>query len=221
MATESPTPDQAAPVIRARGLIVLWALIGVCVFVEMLLQLGDAGLLNWPRMRATAYEYFGFWPGLLRNWAPNYPLQPQTMFVTYGFLHGGLLHLGLNMVTLWSLGYAVVARVGQKRFLVVYLMSLLGGAVGFWLLSETLSPMVGASGALFGLAGALVSWSYLDRFLLDKGLLPVLQIILLLIALNIVLWWAMGGQLAWQTHLGGFLSGWIAALLVDPRGRPL
>jgi membrane associated rhomboid family serine protease len=37
--------------------------------------------------------------------------------------------------------------------------------------------------------------------------------------LNIVLWWAMDGQLAWETHLGGFITGWIAAMLIDPRGR--
>jgi membrane associated rhomboid family serine protease len=41
----------------------------------------------------------------------------------------------------------------------------------------------------------------------------------LLIALNLVMWWAMGGHLAWQTHLGGFIGGWVLALLIDPRGR--
>jgi membrane associated rhomboid family serine protease len=87
----------------------------------------------------------------------------------------------------------------------------------FGLMAPDLRPMVGASGALFGLAGALLSWAYVDRFTFRQGLLPVVQAVALLIVLNLVLWWAMAGQLAWQTHLGGFLAGWIAALLVDPR----
>jgi membrane associated rhomboid family serine protease len=198
----------------------LWVVILLCTGIEIVLQLGDLGWVGGPRMRASAYEYFGFWPGLLENWIPNYRFQPQLMFVTYGFFHGGLLHLSLNMITLWSLGVATIHRVGQARFMVILCASLLGGAVGFGLLSETPRPMVGASGALFGLAGALVAWNYLDRFLFDQGLLPVLQTILLLVALNVALWWAMDGQLAWETHLGGFLSGWMAATLVDPRGRP-
>jgi len=212
-----PSPDPEARPYGSLGFF--WGIIGACILVEGLLQLGDLGLLPANRVRATAYEYFGFWPGLLDNWRPNYAAQPYTMFLSYGFLHGGLWHLGLNMITLWSLGRVVIERVGQLRAGLIYLLSILGGATGFWLIAETVQPMVGASGALFGLAGALVSWNYLDRFLLKQGLLPVLQTILLLIALNVVLWWVMKGQLAWETHLGGFIAGWIAALLVDPRPR--
>ena len=67
--------------------------------------------------------------------------------------------------------------------------------------------MVGASGALFGRAGALISWDYVDRFTIRVGLWPVLRAVLFLVGLNIALWWAMKGQLAWETHLGGFLGG--------------
>jgi membrane associated rhomboid family serine protease len=45
----------------------------------------------------------------------------------------------------------------------------------------------------------------------------VLQAVVLLIVLNLIIWWATDGQLAWQTHLGGFIIGWIFALLIDPR----
>ena len=120
------------------------------------------------------------------------------------------------MMTLWSLGQAVVRRVGGVGFTVIYSMSLLGGAVFFALLAPDLR-MVGASGALFGLAGAILSWMYVDRFNFNQGLLPVAQAVVLLVLLNLILFWAMEGQLAWQTHLGGFIAGWVAALLVDPR----
>ena len=195
------------------------AIVAICIAIEAALQAADLGLIDVPRLRQTVYEFGGFWPGLLRDWTPNFPAQPYAMFVTYAFLHGGLVHLLVNMITLVSLGTAVVARVGQRGFVMLYVASMLGGAAGFGLLADTLRPMVGASGALFGLAGGLVAWDYVDRFTLQEALWPVARAVLLLIGLNIVLWWAMGGQLAWETHLGGFVTGWVAAMLIDPRGR--
>lgn len=170
-------------------------------------------------MRALAYEYFGFWPGILVGWAPNYPLQPWTMFLTYAFLHGGLMHLAVNLLTLWSLGREVMSRVGPWGFLAIYALSMLGGAIGFALLGHGFRPMVGASGALFGLAGAFLAWNYVDRFTHRLGLWPVARAVGLLIALNIILYYAMDRLLAWETHLGGFVAGWVVAMLVDPLGR--
>jgi membrane associated rhomboid family serine protease len=221
MATETDDdPEKAGK--GGRGLRVppaILAIVVVCVVIEALLQAADFGLIGIPRLRQTVYEFGGFWPGLLRDWTPNFPAQPYAMFVTYAFLHGGAVHLIVNMITLVSLGVAVVARVGQRGFLMLYVAAMLGGAAGFGLLADTLRPMVGASGALFGLAGGLVAWDYIDRFSVQEALWPVGRAVLLLIGLNIVLWWAMGGQLAWETHLGGFVTGWVAAMLIDPRSR--
>lgn len=195
-------------------------LMGLCILIELGLQLGDLGLFDIPRFRAQVYEYAGFWPGLLVNWRPNYPFQTSLMFLTYGFLHAGLWHLTLNMITLWSLSGAVSARVGSVKFLTIYALSILGGGAGYAIFADTFRPMVGASGALFGLAGAILAWEYVDRFLLRKGLWPVARAALLLAGLNVALYYAMGGVLAWEAHLGGFVAGWVAALLVDPRARP-
>lgn len=194
-------------------------LILICVLVEGLLQMGDMGVFGPPRLRQWAYEHGGFWPGLLQDWSPNYPFQPILMFFTYGFLHGGFLHLAINMFTLYSLGQGVVDRVGPARFLVLYFAAMIGGAAGFGLLADTVYPMVGASGALFGLAGGLMAWNYVDRFTYRLDLWPIARVALLLIVINVVMWWALDGQLAWETHLGGFVIGWIVALLLDPRGR--
>lgn len=191
----------------------------MCVLAEVALQLGDRNLLGIPRFRSLVYEYAGFWAGLLDNWRANYPFQPALMFVTYGFLHAGLLHLTLNMITLFSLGNAVLDRISGKAFVLLYAASLLGGAAGFALLAENLRPMVGASGALFGLAGALLAWDYVDRFTLQERLWPVARAVLLLAGLNVALYFAMDRLLAWEAHLGGFVAGWIMALLIDPRGR--
>jgi len=209
-------PDKGA---GGHGGYVVGAIVAFSVLIELVLQLGDLGVFGIPRFRETAYEYGGFWPGLLDNWRPNYPFQSWLMFLTYGFLHAGLLHIALNMVTLYSLARYVIQRVGGARFTLLYAVSILGGGIGFALLSDTFRPMVGASGALFGLAGAILAWDYVDRFSLEERLWPVARAVLLLILLNVALYFAMDRLLAWEAHLGGFVAGWIMALLIDPRGH--
>ena len=202
---------------RSKALIV--GIIVLCTSLEALLQLGDLGLLPQARFRQLVYEFGGFWPGLLDNWRENYPFQKWLMFLTYGFLHAGFWHLTLNMITLYVLGTAVAERVGGWKLVMIYAASILGGGIGFALFSDSFRPMVGASGALFGLAGAILAWDYVDRFTLEERLWPVARAALLLIALNAALYFAMGGLLAWEAHLGGFIVGWIVALLIDPRSR--
>lgn len=198
------------------GIIVI---IGLCTCIEGALVAGDQGWLSVVRLRQTVYEYGGFWSGLLGPWEPNYPLQPYAMFLTYAFLHTGPVHLIVNMLTLYSLGLAVMTRVGARGFLAIYTAAVLGGALGFGVLADTLRPMIGASGGLFGLAGAILSWNYIDRFISAHRLWPVARAVAGLLLLNIIMWWLMDGLLAWQTHLGGFIAGWIGALLLDPRAR--
>lgn len=195
----------------------LYALIALCCVIEAALSLADLGVIKPNHLRQLVYDYGAFWPGLLDGWKPNYAAQPYAMFFTYTFLHGGLVHLSVNMISLWSLGHAVLNRIGRGSFALLYFGTSLCGAAGFTLLAPTLRPMVGASGSLFGLLGAIVAWDYIDRYDDREGLQDVARIILLLVGLNFVLWWAMGGQLAWQTHLGGFLGGWVGAFLIDRR----
>lgn len=185
----------------------------ISTIIELVLQGADRGIWGAPRWRALAYEYGGFWRGLLGTWQPNYTAQPAIMFASYGFLHGGFIHLLFNMITLISLGRLVIERAGHLRFLAIYALVLLGGATGFALLSTAVRPMVGASGALFGLVGILLAWEYKSRRLVDEALGPVLQVIAILIAINLVMYWAMDGNLAWETHLGGFITGWLAGWL--------
>ena len=75
-------------------------LITFCALIEAILILGDWGVFDAPRLRQSAYEYAGFWPGLLTTWQPNYQAQPYAMFFTYAFLHGGIVHMLVNMITL-------------------------------------------------------------------------------------------------------------------------
>lgn len=203
------------PRVRAPDSVTGFILVS-CVTIEAVLVLSDLGIIGPPRLRLIAYAYGGFWPGLLADWIPNYPAQPALMFVTYSFLHGGVVHLAVNMITLLSLGGEVHDRLGTARYAVTYTVSILGGALAFGVLAPDLRPMVGASGALFGLAGAILVLEAIARHreTLSQG--PILRAVLLLVALNVVLWWAMGGHLAWQTHLGGFVAGAVCAWVLRP-----
>jgi rhomboid protease GluP len=187
--------------------VVLMALACACILPELVLSGADYGLWGRQIWRGLAYAYGGFWPGLLHDWRPNYAGQPWTMFVTYGFLHSGPVHLIVNMISLVSLGRGVIDRVGTRGFGLIYGAALLGGGLAFALLANATNPMVGASGALFGLAGALVALAWAERRAAHETLWPVLRVILWLVGLNVVLWVATAGLLAWATHLGGFLAG--------------
>ena len=82
-----------------RGMIPVLAVFMVLpILTELALTLADLGVIGTPRLRARAYQYGAFWAGLLDNWRPNYAAQPQTMFVTYSFLHANLWHLTGNMI---------------------------------------------------------------------------------------------------------------------------
>lgn len=217
---DTPPESRAPPNPPFVSSIVLLVLI-LCSGCELMLIAADWGVIGNTLWRGLAYQNGAFWAGLLYNWRPNYEIQPALMFVTYAFLHSGFGHLAGNMLTLVFLGDIVVRRIGQGGFGFVYLVSTLGGGVAFGLMTNSTSPMVGASGALFGLAGAWQYWEWSD--LRARGLSggPVWRIVFALVVLNVVLWFMNDGALAWETHLGGFIAGWIAAVgLERVRGQP-
>ncbi|MEP2031312.1 MAG: rhomboid family intramembrane serine protease [Paracoccaceae bacterium] len=194
----------------------------LCCVPELALQGADWGLWGSARWRPLTYQNGAFWSGLLRGWQPNYAAQPYTMFVTYAFLHAGAGHLVVNMITLYTMGREIARRISQRHMLLIYGTSIFGGAAGYAILGPVVQPMVGASGALFGLAGSWVTWDVWGVLRINRTMKTFVYAItwpvLFLVGLNVIMYWAAEGQLAWETHLGGFLAGAIvAALLVACR----
>ena len=194
---------------------VLIALILACVLPEIILLAADFGLIGSPRWRPLAYQYGAFWAGLLHGWQPNFTAQPVTMFLTHAFLHTGPVHLIGNMLALGILGQMILERHNSGQFILVYITAALGGGTAYALLSHSAVPMVGASGAIFGLAGAQLIWRWQNQR--RAGLRHLRRLaelcggMLGLVAINLLMWWTQGGQLAWQTHLGGTLVGGVMA----------
>ncbi len=138
--------------------------------------------------------------------------QPLTAM----FTHVDLWHIGFNMLALWFLGPQLEVTLGRVRFLAVYLLSgLAGSALVYWL-AGVHSSTAGASGAVFGLMGALLVVAVKVRA--DP------RQILIWVGLNFVITVIGRGFISWQGHLGGFLGGvLLAAILVyaPRRGRPI
>lgn len=194
------------------GQLTIVLLITVNCMIELVLTASDFGWVGSPYWRGMAYGYGAFYSHILTDWPDNFWLQPLTIFVSYSFLHAGLTHLIMNMIALAMFGTAILRQVGTWRFLLAYLLCAIGGAFGYLILSSSPSPMVGASGALFGLLGISICWTYLDRRHYGQGLESIAGVLAVLVLYNLLPWLVMHGQLAWETHLGGFVTGWLIAL---------
>lgn len=219
MVENAPPAQSTLPVAPARRAVPN-ALIGVLftiIAVELLLQAADHGLVGSTRWRGQAYQNGAFWAGLLGDWRANYALQPTLMFASYALLHAGFGHLLGNVIGILALGRIVCDRVGGRGLIVILVISTVGGGAAFGLLSSSPQPMVGASGALFGLAGAWNAWDWQDRRRDGNPVTPVVLWVLAAAVLNLFFWIALDGLLAWETHLGGFISG-VSVALVTRRG---
>ena len=166
---------------------------------------------------------------------PITPLQPIWLTIfTAMFLHGGLMHIGGNMLYLWIFGNNVEDVLGHFRFLVFYLLcGLLSAAaqIGFSLGSPV--PMIGASGAIAGVLGAyyvkfpqtrvlcVVFFFFITLVWVPAGLVLLLWFLLqVLDSLGMVGRQAAGG-VAVFAHIGGFVAGWILVRRLTPPRRPL
>jgi len=124
--------------------------------------------------------------------------------ITNAFLHEplgsglGILHIAFNMWALIIVGPPLERVLGRLRFLAVYLVSALGGAVLFYLIAPATAQAIGASGAIFGLFGAY--------FVMARRLRVDARQIVLLIVLNLAIGFGVSG-IAWQAHIGGLIAG--------------
>ncbi|MEU3897012.1 rhomboid family intramembrane serine protease [Streptomyces sp. NPDC045251] len=139
--------------------------------------------------------------------------------LTSAFLHVspfegpfGILHITMNMVALWQLGRMVELMLGRLRFVVLYVLSALGGSVLQLVLADPGQSSVGASGAVFGVGAAY----YVLHRRLGADMTAVNRFMVLLLLWLVV----SAGFTSWQGHLGGLLAGGAVALAFAyaPRG---
>lgn len=189
-------------VVRRGPPVVTYTLIGLCL-ASYVLQ----WVLGWS------------WTGLLAFQPAAATVEPWR-FVTAAFVHStqgylALTHIGFNMYVLWLLGRELEVALGRWRLAALFLVSVVGGHVAVMLLAgpdDWWRVVVGASGGVFGLFGALVV------VLRRMGRSP--RAVLAIIAINAVIGFVVP-NIAWQAHLGGLLVGAAlgAAFAYAPKGR--
>lgn len=182
----------------------------ICAVIELLALSGDLAGAN---ARALLITLGGFWPTILSGEPALYPGQSIVMFISSAFLHGGLLHLFMNMVALMYLGPMILERTGARAFWPLAGLCALGAGGVYALASGDGTPMVGASGVIFGLIGMLAVWSYFDRRASGETLRPLLEQAVAFLVLNLALTLLSSGMIAWQAHLGGLLAGLVCGWL--------
>ena len=145
--------------------------------------------------------------GLVNGWLAYYtPLvgtQPWRL-VTGLFVHSSILHIAFNMFAVFVFGRILENLLGTWRFVALYLLAGLGGDLAVsWLTPGT--PVVGASGAIFGLFAAF--------FVIQRSLGYNSVQLLVVMGLNLVVGFLPGTNISWQAHVGGIVLGFITGFV--------
>ncbi|WP_019073555.1 rhomboid family intramembrane serine protease [Streptomyces hokutonensis] len=180
-------------------------LIGLCVAFYLLQQvLGDSFTERLELLGQAYVPQFGSVEGIAEG-------QPYRL-LTAMFLHGSVIHILFNMMSLWWIGGPLEAALGRARYLALYFVSGLAGSALTYLIAAPNQPSLGASGAIFGLFGATAVLMRRLRY----DMRPVIA--LLVINLIFTFGWA---NIAWQAHIGGLVAGVITgyAMVHAPRER--
>lgn len=197
--------------------------ISVAVFLAVLATGGTWGtVFNWfsltPLGRCEAGDAWLDLPAAASctanggTWVPGVASGAPWQLITSAFTHSQFLHIGFNMLIIYLLGPQIEQILGRARYLALYFVAALGGAAGVMLFSEWYTSTMGASGAVYGLMGAMLLLA-----MKHKG---DVRGILTWLGLNVVLSFTWSG-ISWQGHLGGLLGGLAVAaiLLYLPRER--
>jgi membrane associated rhomboid family serine protease len=131
--------------------------------------------------------------------------------VTAGFLHASIIHIALNMYILYMLGQMLEPAIGSFRFGLIYFVSLLAGSFGALVLTK-FGLTVGASGAVFGLAGAGI---FVMR---SRGIDPMQSGLPMFIGINLLFSFVISG-ISIGGHIGGLIGGALCAIVLFDIGE--
>lgn len=185
-------PGSGAPVVT-------YGIIALSAFVFILQSIpGIGGSVTDAVQYAGLYSY----PGLFQPWR----------MLTSVFAHVSILHIALNMYTFWIFGQLLEPLLGRWRYAALYLICGLAGSVAVFLLADPRQPVIGASGAIFGMLGAFL--------VIQRRLGGSATQLLILVGLNLVIGFFPGFHIAWQAHIGGLVVGGLLGLIfVETRAR--
>jgi len=174
-------------------------------------------LIVFLAMAPDTLTFEGFPGGAAVAWAAN--ISPYTIsgewwrLITYMFLHANLLHIGFNMWCLWDLGAMCESLYGRWTYGAIYLLAGIGGGIGS-LLWNGGGVTIGASGAIFGLAGALFAAFKMGEFSVPREALSgTLRSLMVFIGFNLFFGFSMPG-IDNAAHIGGLITGLALGALI-------
>ena len=177
-----------------KKILMTYIIIGLCIIMHIVVTLMGKNTFNYILLGANNIE-------LLK-------VGQVYRLITYGFLHGSIVHLLSNMYCLYVIGSQVENNLDRKRFLIIYFISMITGGLLSSLFNDGIS--IGASGAIFGLLGSLLYFGFHFRLYLSEALrtriIPV-------IVLNLVIGFAVPG-IDVACHIGGLIGGFLSAMMV-------
>ena len=132
------------------------------------------------------------------------------------FLHFNLLHIGLNMLSLFFIGPAIEVFYGKWRYLAIYLLSGIAGGVANYFFADPNSLAAGASGAIFGVFGALGVFYFINRRALGRFGTGAITNWVFWLGLNLVFGFTNTG-IGIADHIGGLIAGMVISALLIPR----
>jgi membrane associated rhomboid family serine protease len=224
----SPVPPRRREPMFNMPAIVL-AIIGACVAVHLLRTYVLTPAQDLDLLIAAAFipvRYSGQYA--IDFWAFSSPF-------TYTFLHGGIAHLGVNMIWLAAFGSPLANRFGALRFALFYAVTGIAAAALFWAIHPlSQSPLVGASGSISGMMGAAARFAFhIDRSsgrpaFAGKPIPMAMTFRSRTVVAFLVAWMVINlvtgvigfvpgndAQIAWEAHIGGFLVGFFCLRLFD------
>jgi membrane associated rhomboid family serine protease len=172
--------------------IVTYILIAVTAFVFLLQLIPGLGITDYLLYAGVYSTPLAFEPWRMLT----------TVFVHSQFL---IFHVALNMYSLWLFGQALEPMLGRARFLALYLISGFAGSLGVLYLTAGNVPVVGASGAIFGLMGAFL--------VIQRKRGGNMNGLLVLVGINLIIGFIPGINVAWQAHVGGLVGGALVGLI--------
>ncbi len=198
--------------------------LNIFVFVLQVMSTKDS--------QEIVYAY-GAIPHNIISFKSSQPISPVLTIFTAMFMHGGLLHLGGNMLYFWIFGNNIEDRLGHLRFIFFYLFCGVVSAYSYALSSPTSTlPMIGASGAISGVLGAyllLFPSAKVHTIVFFGFFIQVVKIpALIVLGFWAIIQLASGlftqgmqsqGGVAWFAHVGGFLAGLITIRMWTPRKK--
>jgi membrane associated rhomboid family serine protease len=147
---------------------------------------------------------------------PSYVLAGQWWRIfTSAFLHADLMHIAFNMFALWQVGSFVETIYGAPRMAIIYTLAALGGGIAVVYFAPDV-PTIGASGAIFGLFGALA----VAGLRLGQPGRQILQQSTGIIVINLIISFFPGSNISYQDHIGGLIVGTLCGLLLFRIPRP-